>query len=77
MHDHTTTTYSLEHDKRSHQKNNRHIKPGYTMPVRTHARTHVSRTHDSRSGYSTPPTSKRAAVSPACAEGSGYIVNAW
>jgi hypothetical protein len=47
MLDHATTTYSLKHDpKRSHQTKNRHIKPGYAMPVRTHD----SRTHDSRSG---------------------------
>jgi len=30
---HVTTTDSLEHDKRSHQTNNRRFKP---VPVRTH-----------------------------------------
>ena len=58
MLDHATTTfYSLEHDpKRSHQTKNRHIKPGYAaMPVRTHD----SCTHDSRSGYSIPPSDRQ------------------
>ena len=52
MLDHAITTYSLEHDpKRSHQTKNRHIKPGYAaMPVRT---------HDSRSGYSIPPSDRQ------------------
>ena len=45
MLDHATTTDSLKHDpKRSHQTNNRHIKPGYAMPVRTHDRV-VSTAH--------------------------------
>ena len=44
-----TKTYSPKHGKRSYQK---HIKPSYAMPVRTHD----SRTHDtgSRSWNSTP-----------------------
>ena len=43
-----TKTYSPKHGKRSYQK---HIKPSYAMPVRTHdSRTHDSHTHGSRSG---------------------------